>query len=431
MNYVSRTLVMVALCAGILGSAAAVHADTAAKPAGGFLLASGDTLKFDILDDDREPVDLVIASDGTIQAPFLGSVEVAGMSVGDAREALKARYVDQKIFVAPQIGLSVAAYRPVFVIGDVKQPGSYPFQADLTVEKAMGLAGGQLTAGQGEDPVLARSRLNGELDKTDTTIIREALAVARLTAQLDDREKIDDADIPDDARSYLQGAVADTMRTVEQRILETDRSGFAIQRKVLVEGIAEAERGQEILTELDGKVTTSIEMSRADLERGRGLQQRGIKTLTDVSNLERQLNAEEARQLQVLSELSDGRQDLGTLKQQLASLDQTRKIQALTELQGHNAELAASLAVRRSTEEQLMLISALSAEKLREAKEVVMDFTIRRSGREGVGDVTAKAFTMIEPGDVLVVSIRPLQGSASLLLPQGNAGQFPGATVSQ
>lgn len=35
---------------------------------GGLLLAPGDTLKFDILDDDKEPVDLLIASDGSMQA---------------------------------------------------------------------------------------------------------------------------------------------------------------------------------------------------------------------------------------------------------------------------------------------------------------------------------------------------------------------------
>lgn len=436
MNYVYRTLVMMTLCAGALWPATAVRAEAPA-PAGGavagtsFLLASGDTLKFDILDDDRDPVDLQIAADGTIQAPYLGSVSVAGLSVDDARERLKARYVDQKIFVAPQIGLSVAAYRPIFVIGDVKQPGAYPFQPDLTVEKAMSLAGGQLLAGQGEDPVLARSRLHGELAKTDTTIIREGLAVARLTAQLGDRVAIQPDDIPETARAYLEGPVADTMRTVEQRLLETDRGGFEAQKGVLLESVAEAERGQELLKELEGKVNQSIAMSRADLDRGRTLQQRGIKTLTDVSNLERQLNAEEARQLQVLSELSKGRQDLGTLKQQLTGLEQTRKVQALTDLQTHNAELAAAIASRRATEEQLMLTSALSAAKLQEAKEVVLDFTIRRNGREGVGDLVAKSSSQVEPGDVVVVSIRSPQGGTSLELLQTGMPQPAGMAPSQ
>jgi exopolysaccharide production protein ExoF len=429
-----KYLIFLAFCAGTIVASVDASAEILPEMSknearAGFILASGDTLKFDILDDDKEPVDLLVASDGTVQAPFLGSVAVAGLTVDDARERLKARYVEQKIFVAPQIGLSVATYRPIFVLGDVKQPGAYPFQSGLTVEKAMGLAGGQLLAGQGEDPVLSRSRLHGELDKIDTTIVREALAIARLKAQIADRDALDDDDIPREARAYIEGAVAETMRAVEQRILETDRSGFAAQKAVLLEGVAEAQRGQELLKELEGKVNQSIGMSRADLDRGRMLQQRGIKTLSDVSNLERQLNAEEARQLQVLSELSNGRQELGTLKQQLAGLEQTRKIQALTDLQAHTAELAGSIATRRSTEEQLMLISALSAQQLQDSKEVVLDFVIRRS--DGVGDVAASRSSSVEPGDVVVVSIRSTQGQSPLGALGTEAGRTDGVNVSQ
>ena len=131
-----------------------------------FALAPGDTVKLDILDDDKEPMDLQIAVDGSIQVPFLGAVQIGGLSVPKALDELKRRYVDQQIFVVPKLAFSVAAYRPVFVVGDVRQPGSYPFQPQLTVEKAIGLAGGQITTNPAEDPMLARSRLRGELETT-------------------------------------------------------------------------------------------------------------------------------------------------------------------------------------------------------------------------------------------------------------------------
>jgi protein involved in polysaccharide export with SLBB domain len=386
-----------------------------------FLLAPGDTLKFDILDDEKEPIDLVIASDGSIQAPYLGVVSVGGRTISAAREHLNQSYVDRKIFVQPKIGLSVAAYRPVFVIGDVRQPGTYPFQALLTVEKAMGLAGGQITAANAEDPVLARSRLHGELEAVETTIIREGLTIARLNAQLNDRGEIRDEDIPETARPYVKGPVADTMRAVELRILEGDRSGFEARKKILVEGAAEAEIGQKLLKELSGKVETSIAFSRADLERGRGLQQRGIKTLTDVSNLERQLTQEEARQLQVLSELSDGRRAMGALRSQIAELEQARHMQALTELQSHTAGLVTAIGSRRTSEEQLLLLSALSAQEMAANKEVILDFTVRRGTAAGNVDIKATSATLLQPGDVVVVSIRSTRENTPLstFLPAG------------
>lgn len=130
---------------------------------------------------------------------------------------------------------------------------------------------------------------------------------------------------------------------------------------------------------MENKVTQTIEFSRADLERGQGLQKRGIKTLTDVSNLERQLTMEEARQLQVLNDLSDGRRGIGTLKRQLAELEHARHMQALIDLQTHTAALATAIGSRRTSEEQLMLLSALSAQEMAANREVVLDFTVRRS----------------------------------------------------
>lgn len=436
MNYVYRTLALMALCAGALVPAATVRAEAPASPDSGgirtsYPLASGDTLKFDILDDDRAAIDLPIADDGTIQAPYLGSVPVAGLSIDDARERLKARYVEQKIFVAPQIGLSVATYRPIFVIGDVKTPGGYPFQPDLTVEKAIALAGGRVLAAQSEDPVMARSRLRGELAKIDASIIREALAVARLTAQLDDRETIRQDDIPEHARAYLEGSVADTMRKVEQRLLETDRGGFEAQKAVLLEGVAEAERGQKLLKELEAKIDQSIELSRAELDRGRILQQRGIKTLTDISNLERQLNTAEARQLQVMSDASDGRRELGALKQQLTGLEQGRRVQALTDLQARNAELAGSIAARNTYEEQLMLTMALPTAKLHDAKEAALEFSIRRGGRDGVRNLIVEPSSPIEPGDVVAVSIRTPQTGVLLDLLQSGVTPPMGSQPTQ
>ena len=153
-----------------------MSSSTRADPSSDYLLAPGDTIKLDILDDDEIPVDLPVGPDGAIQAPFVGGVRVAGLTLADAVKELERSYVEKRIFVVPKVSISVAAYRPVFVIGDVRLPGSYPFQPQLTVEKALGLAGGQLQATSTENPVLASARLRQELDLAEADIIREALA---------------------------------------------------------------------------------------------------------------------------------------------------------------------------------------------------------------------------------------------------------------
>ena len=387
-----------------------------AEPLSDYFLAPGDIVKLDILDDEDVPVDLPIGPDGTIQAPFVGSVPVAGMTLGDALKELERSYIERRIFVSPKVSISIATYRPIFVTGDVRLPGSYPFQPQLTVEKALSLAGGQLQAAATENPVLASARLRQELDLAGADIVREALAVARATAQLAGRTTILDEDVPEAARSYL-GPAAESIRDVQLRILRAAADSYDSQTTLLTQQLAESERGFALLEELSKNATGNIELARADLKRAQDLQKRGIKTLTDVSNLSRQTSMEEARQLQILSDMSDARRGIGDLKSKLADLAKTRTMDALVELEQHRADLAKFLLSRKGTEQQLVLISTLTAEELAENKEIVLDFTIRRDARGTAVELKATPVTLLLPGDVVVVRMSETDGTNLSSLP--------------
>lgn len=381
-------------------------------------LAAGDILRLDILDDDKEPVDLPIGSDGTIQAPFVGSVAVAGLVITDALQRLERRFGKEKIFLTPKISLAVASYRPIFVVGDVRQPGSYPYQPQLTVQKAVALAGGHIAAATTEDPILARARIRGELDTIDSDIIREALISARLGAQLADRVEILDSDIPAAARPYISGAVAEAFREVEQRILTTDANAF-VAKKAAVDGeIKGAEHSFSLLEQLLAKVASSVELSHEDLGRAKGLQQRGLKTLSDVSNLERQVTEEESRQLQVLANLSEAGRNISTLKTEIADLTETRHMSALTDIQVHSSNLTKAIVARKTAETQLALMAGMEADSAAASKEIVLDYRIRRGAGSDLVEVAAKEASPLLPGDLLVVALRTEgDGAAVAALP--------------
>ncbi len=52
-------------------------------------------------------------------------------------ERLKQGYVRE-----PHVTVEVETYRPFFILGEVTTPGQYPYVADMTVEKAIAIAGG-------------------------------------------------------------------------------------------------------------------------------------------------------------------------------------------------------------------------------------------------------------------------------------------------
>lgn len=367
------------------------------------VLAPGDTVKFDILDDDKDPIDLLISTEGVIQAPLLGAVNIAGLTLPAALEELNRRYIESEIFRKPKIGLSVAEFRPVFVIGDVQSPGSYPYQPQLTVEKAIGLAGGQIKAKPAEDPFLQRARIRGELSALKASIIAEGLAHARLNAQLDGRLKISDEDIPTMARPYMDESLARIYRDVELQILEADIEGFIKQRDNLEEGLKEAEHSLRLFEQLYKKLEKAVGFTKGDLERAKELQKRGIQTLSNVSNIERQLTNEEARMLQILTVISDERRGIGTLKRKLAGLEQSRKMNILSEMQQRNSRLAKIVFNRRIAEEQLVLLSTMSEQELAENKEVILDFMIRRTAGGETRVFSGSPDTLMAPGDVVTV----------------------------
>ena len=62
--------------------------------------------------------------------------------------------------------MSISKYRPFFIIGGVQEAGSYEYQADMTISKAIALAGGRSKlAIKGATPRLLRA--NGELVSRD------------------------------------------------------------------------------------------------------------------------------------------------------------------------------------------------------------------------------------------------------------------------
>jgi polysaccharide export outer membrane protein len=84
---------------------------------------------------------MTIGADGRLAYPLLGEVAVEGRTpreIGDAiADSLRQGYVRD-----PAVSVSIAAYRPFFILGEVTNAGSYPYTPNLTVVSAVATAGG-------------------------------------------------------------------------------------------------------------------------------------------------------------------------------------------------------------------------------------------------------------------------------------------------
>src|SRR4051812_37703561 len=96
--------------------------------------------------------DYTVGPSGNISLPFIGELPAAGKTTADIAAAI-GEGLQQKLGLPdrPDASVELAEFRPVFVSGDVETPGKYPYDPQLTVLKAVSLAGGLRHSGAGGD----------------------------------------------------------------------------------------------------------------------------------------------------------------------------------------------------------------------------------------------------------------------------------------
>ncbi len=110
-------------------------------PESGYTLDSGDRLRVVVFGQDGLTNSYVVDAGGNIDMPLIGAVggarpdhRSAGRRIADK---LRDGYIRE-----PHVAVEVEAYRPFFILGEVTQPGQYPYVANMTAETAVAIAGG-------------------------------------------------------------------------------------------------------------------------------------------------------------------------------------------------------------------------------------------------------------------------------------------------
>lgn len=131
-------MVLVAL---ILAPAYATGADAVAVPGPGYRLGPNDVVRVQIFGEDDLTTEGKVGGDGTMTFPLLGAVQVGGRTVEQVRDDITTRLAEGYLR-QPKVSIAIVRYRNVYVSGEVRTPGGYPYEDGLTVQRALSLAGG-------------------------------------------------------------------------------------------------------------------------------------------------------------------------------------------------------------------------------------------------------------------------------------------------
>lgn len=131
-------------------------------------LGPGDMFTLDMVGEKDLPRDFQVASDGTVDFPYVHRMKVQGLEPQEIARAVRERLIELRILVDPSIIVSVKEYnsKRVTVLGQVQKPGSFPLTPGMTLVQAISSAGGLNAIGNGD-----RVNLTRRNQQSSTTVV--------------------------------------------------------------------------------------------------------------------------------------------------------------------------------------------------------------------------------------------------------------------
>ena len=104
-------------------------------------LDAGDKLRVVVFGQEGLTNTYAIDAGGSITMPLIGSVAARGRTPAGLAAEISAKLRNGYIR-EPSVAVEIDSYRPFFILGEVTQPGQYPYVANMTAETAVAIAGG-------------------------------------------------------------------------------------------------------------------------------------------------------------------------------------------------------------------------------------------------------------------------------------------------
>lgn len=338
--------------------------------------------------------DYRINDDQTISVPVVGRVSVARMEPADLERDLAqriARVTGREAFVTVEI----SEYRPVFVSGYVSRPGTAPWKPGLTVLQAITIAGGDFrTAGGASDNVTLRIQRAVDDQK------RILAQIARLEAE---RAGAATIAVPDRLVARVGRKQAEELIASQKTVFESRKSANNAQIAGLERAIALTRQEMDSMTGQRKRLLEQLEFRREQFTRMKQLFDRGLLRNDKMHEEQLKLADIDERLASVGVSAARANSTLVGLERELADARQKRRAEIDTEL----------LKLERDSAQLDLEIKSFGVATAKsqfanpdgEQRETVT-YEIVRQNRNGSRTIPADRYSLLRPGDMVVVSMK-------------------------
>ena len=131
-------------------------------------VAPGDKVRIAVQDLESVSGDYTIDETGSISVPLIQQVKVSGLTYSEMEGALAAKLAEKDVLKNPNVTVQPLELRPVYIMGEVRQPGEYAYRQGMTVFAAISMAGGYTYRAKTDEVVITRITGDGQVTGTAT-----------------------------------------------------------------------------------------------------------------------------------------------------------------------------------------------------------------------------------------------------------------------
>jgi exopolysaccharide production protein ExoF len=341
--------------------------------------------------------DYVVGADGNVNFPMVGPTEGAGKTSAELASSLGGALKQTLgLSTAPTVTVEVSTYGPIYVSGDVGSPGEYPFAPNLTVVKALALAGGERRSAEAvARPEREILTVSGALDVLEDEHRRLLIRRARLDAELAGQEEIA---VPPE----LEGAEdVEALLAAETAILSAQRRQAEAQSTSLTDQVSLLNSQITAFGQKAAGTESQLVTAREQLDRITTLSDDGLALASRVASLQTSVSDLESRLLDTQTTTLQAQQDIAAAEREQAQMTDQRLSDLSLERQTVDGQIAA-LQLKIATQQGLVQEAALYTGAVVPGNSAPSySYTIVRDGEEVAADLT----TPLIAGDVILARL--------------------------
>lgn len=136
-----------------------------------YRIGIGDKLKITVFGHDELSGDFFVNANGEVVLPLIQSVQSLDLTTDQLAAAIT-RKLKPDYLKNPVVIVELLSFRPFYILGEVKNPGSYPYIEGMTALNAIAVAGGYQPRANKDYVVIERKTRSKPIKASPRSIIR-------------------------------------------------------------------------------------------------------------------------------------------------------------------------------------------------------------------------------------------------------------------